>query len=426
MSQTPTLSIIIPTHNRSALLIKSLEALSRQSWPAAEFEVLVVADACHDNTLEMVTAYSTRTPYRLRVLHHRARNAAATRNLGAANAQGTFLLFLDDDIVAQPGLVQAHMHAQHRDSVVLGYAKPILPISPSWWQHQARLWWEDRFRGIGQSGYRFRYRDFFSGNVSLPSAVFLKVGGFDPSFRRLEDYELGFRLLKAGVRFCYVPEAIGHHYETTDLPIWLRRIRQEGEADIQIGRRHSELRASLFTHFAAPSDRRKLFIRKLAFGLSRQGNWLERLLLPQAALTEQLRLRGPWQNIVGVLREYNYWRGVATAIGTWQALVAWLQEVPMPPAIASHAPMIDMTASLPDRVLQKTLAQATGMGLRLAVAGIEVLSLPPQPGAEPLREEHLHDMWRQLKEQQFIPALAWHMIAQSRGELRCVNQTRDN
>lgn len=426
MSETPILSIIIPTHNRSAQLIRSLEALSRQSWPTAEFEVLVVADACHDNTLEMVTAYSTRTPYRLRVLHHSARSAAATRNLGATNAQGAFLLFLDDDIVAQPGLVQAHMNAQHQDRAILGYAKPILPARPSWWQCQARLWWEDRFKGIGQPGYRFGYRDFFSGNVSLPSSQFRRVGGFNPLFRRLEDYELGFRLLKAGVRFCHVPEAIGHHYETTDLPVWLRRIRHEGEADIQIGQCHPELRASLFAHFAEPSDGRKLVIRKLAFGLSRQGNWLEWLLLHQAALTEQLRLRGPWQNIVGLLREYNYWRGVATAIGTWHALVAWLQEVPMPPSVASHAPMIDMAVPLPHGVVQNTLAQATDRGLRLAVAGIEVLSLPPQPGAEPLREEHLQGMWRQLKEQQFIPALAWHMIAQSRGELRCVNQISVN
>ena len=125
----PILSIIIPTHNRRMLLLNGLTALSSQVGTAVPFEVLVVADACCDNTAELVTAYAAQAPYELRLLGHAARNAAATRNLGAAHAQGSMLLFLDDDIIAQPGLVRAHVEAQHQDGVVLGYCKPILRVS---------------------------------------------------------------------------------------------------------------------------------------------------------------------------------------------------------------------------------------------------------------------------------------------------------
>ena len=171
MNPVPLISIVIPTHNRRDLLARALDALGRQSCAPATFEVLVVADACEDDTVAMVTAYAAQAPYRLRALAHEARSAAATRNLGAGQAEGTILLFLDDDVLAQPGLVQAHLDAQDQDRVVLGYSKPILAEQASWFQCDARRWWEDRFTQIGQADHRFTYRDFFSGNVSLSAEL---------------------------------------------------------------------------------------------------------------------------------------------------------------------------------------------------------------------------------------------------------------
>lgn len=410
MNRVPVLSIVVPTHNRSALLARGLAALSQQTWAADEFEVVVVADACNDDTVEMAKAYAGQSPYTLRVLSHNARSAAATRNLGAGDAQGQVLLFLDDDVIARAGLVRAHMEAQAGDQVVLGYSKPALPQKPSWWQTDARRWWEDMYRVMRQPGHRFTYRDFWSGNVSMPSALFRRVGGFDARIRgRLEDYELGMRLLKAGVRFRHEPEAIGDHHDSTDLWQWLRRLREEGKADIQIGEQHPELRNSLFG-FEEPDSRVMRTLRRLAFAHHRWGDRLEGLLVRQASVYERLRLRGRWRRVVGYLREYNYWRGIAAAIGERQKLSAWLQEAPLLPTVAADAPLIEMTA-LPSAPLSKdTLEQATRAGARLTIGGMEVLSLPPQPGAEPLREEHLRAALDDLLGQQFVPAVALQML----------------
>jgi len=256
MSRKPALSIIIPTHNRSAILAKNLAALGRQTWPADTFEVLVVADSCRDDTADVITAYAAQSPYQLRLLAHDARSAAATRNVGTVHARGSVLLFLDDDIAAHPGLVRAHMEAQHENGVVLGYSKPVLPARPSWHQRDAHRWWEDTFREMGRPGHRFTYRDFFSGNMSMPAALFQQVGGFDVSFTgRLEDYELGLRLLQAGATFQFSWDAIGDHYDDNDLAQWLRRITQEGVAYVQIGQRHPELRTGLFAEFMGPAAR---------------------------------------------------------------------------------------------------------------------------------------------------------------------------
>jgi GT2 family glycosyltransferase len=415
MTHNPAVSIIIPTHNRSGALAKNLAALSRQTWPANTFEVLVVADSCHDDTADVIAAYAARSPYQLRLLAHDARSAAATRNLGAAHARANVLLFLDDDIAAHPGLVQAHLEAQHENGVVLGYSKPVLPTRASWHQRDAHRWWEDTFREIGRLGHRFTYRDFFSGNMSIPAALFQHVGGFDVAFTgRLEDYELGLRLLQAGATFRFSWDAIGDHYDDNDLEQWLRRIRQEGVAHVHIGQRHPELRTGLFAELMGTPARWQRVVRRLAFAFPERGAAVERLVLRQIALCEYFRIRGLWRKSVRVLREYNYYRGVASAIGSKHALALWLQDVPMPPCVQSHAPLIDMAALPSQDALAELLAQAITSGARLAVGGVEVLAIPPQLGAEPLREEHLHDALRDMARRKFIPALAMHTLRLAR------------
>lgn len=414
MSQPPLLSVIIPTHNRSQMLARNLKALAQQIQPATDFEVLVVADACEDNTAEAVAALCPHLPFRVQFLSHSARSASATRNLGAIHAQGRIYLFLDDDVLADPGLISAHLQAGGEKRVVMGYSKPVFPKRLSFWQCNARLWWEDTFQAMRTPGYRFSYRDFFSGNVSMPAALFNQVGGFDANIRvRLEDYELGLRLLKAGAEFCFAPKALGHHFDNTDLHIWLKRIYKEGIADIQIGQRHPELRNILF---ADSEDVRgdwgqlKHLIRKTAFSLAKRRDRVTSNGIRLARLCERLRLRGPWLHLIGALREYNYWRGVAWRIGGRAELASWLQEAPIAPCVRKDAPLIQLDQPESREERQAILNLAQESGLRIAVQGIELFSIPPAPGFEPLRHEHLQAILRREAKWKFIPALGFELI----------------
>jgi cellulose synthase/poly-beta-1,6-N-acetylglucosamine synthase-like glycosyltransferase len=62
----PTTSVIIPTHNRCASLKRTLDALCTQTYPLSLLEVLVVADGCTDETVDMLRCYAA--PFALRVL----------------------------------------------------------------------------------------------------------------------------------------------------------------------------------------------------------------------------------------------------------------------------------------------------------------------------------------------------------------------
>lgn len=402
----PSVSVIIPTHNRAAMLLRHLEALARQDWPADDVELIVVADACQDDTAARAEAFAARAPFALRLISHAARSAAATRQAGARAARGRTLIFLDDDIAVEPGFVRAHLAAGGPDTVVLGYSRPVLPARPTRWQRDAHRWWEDTFSAFAQPGHRFSYRDFFSGNASLPAALFWRAGGFDPSFNgRLEDYELGLRLIKAGARFRYEPAACGDHHDQTDLTQWMRRIRQEGVADVQIAERHVELRSTIFGPLYHPSLIRRL-LRFVAFRWPKQRNRLQAAALRLIGLLERFGLRHRWSQAVWTLREYTYFCGVASQLGNHRDYLSWIGRAAPRPKLSIDAPVIDLAALPEGRALEELLATASAKGALLNVGQVTVLAVTPQPGAEPLQVRHLRAALRRAAAGELIPALA--------------------
>src|SRR6476620_1048697 len=93
--ENPTVSIIIPSHNRSASLRLALDALYSQTYPLEPISVIVVADSCIDDTWAMLQDY--KAPFKQQAIEVNCRSAAIARNTGAAKAAGQLLLFLDDD-----------------------------------------------------------------------------------------------------------------------------------------------------------------------------------------------------------------------------------------------------------------------------------------------------------------------------------------
>ena len=96
------ISVVIPTYNRSRILVRTLEALRRQtvleeseadSGGGAPYEVIVVDDGSTDDTGERVRGISAGYPVRLVYLHQENRKQGAARNLGVRRARGEWLVF---------------------------------------------------------------------------------------------------------------------------------------------------------------------------------------------------------------------------------------------------------------------------------------------------------------------------------------------
>lgn len=82
-------SIIIPAHNSAAFIEKALKSVKEQSF--IDYELIVVCDACTDNTEEVARKYADTV-----IVTDFGRDGLA-RNAGLDVARGEFVLFMDDD-----------------------------------------------------------------------------------------------------------------------------------------------------------------------------------------------------------------------------------------------------------------------------------------------------------------------------------------
>lgn len=82
-------SIIMPAHNASGYIRKALESITCQV--EKDYELIVVCDACEDDTAEIASSYGAR------VEEVDFRNAGPTRSRGLDIATGEWVLFMDDD-----------------------------------------------------------------------------------------------------------------------------------------------------------------------------------------------------------------------------------------------------------------------------------------------------------------------------------------
>jgi len=382
-------SVVIPTHNRSSILFGTLEALSHQTYPADRFEVIVVANGCTDDTLEM--AGKLVMPYRL-VSHEVAKaGASQARNTGAQLASSSLLIFLDDDISAAPGLVEAHVraHGKDRKQVVIGYLPAMLSNPRDYFHLELLGWWEAMFEVMRAPGHRFTYNDLLSGNFSIQKEFFDNIGGFDPAYLVHEDYELGLRLVEAGALFVFEANAWGHHYEHTDLERALRRKYQEGIADVLLAHAYPEiisrlLMVRLLKYSLLPSR----ILRVLAFKLPRLGDTLVEWCVQVLPSLERIHLLGLWRRILYGLLGYWYWKGVAKETGSMKAMKLLLARQPTPIMDGGQADLkVDL--SLGVEYAEQLLNQYRPASVLDYYGGHFVGLIQPQPGAERLRGEHL-------------------------------------
>ncbi|WP_213450436.1 glycosyltransferase [Rhizomonospora bruguierae] len=231
-------SVIIPTYNRRELLGHTLDSLTRQTLPRAEFEVIVVDDGSGDATGEMVRGFQDRLRLRYFYQPDEGWRVAHARNIGIRNAAAGICVFIDSGLLLHSGCVAAHV-ASHEGrggpSAVIGYvygfsndnagverlSRQIDPDDPD--GTIARLARDRRLADLREEFYA-EYTDefgdlpapwsvFWTCNVSARTGQIREVGGFDEAFRSWggEDLDLGYRLHRAGARFFLDRRAAATH-----------------------------------------------------------------------------------------------------------------------------------------------------------------------------------------------------------------------
>lgn len=246
----PTVSVVIPTHQRRNLLGRTLAPLLAD--PDLH-ELVVVCDGCSDGSAEMVTTLA-RADERVRLVQTQGCGAAGARLTGAEAATGELLLLLDDDVVAGRGLLQGHA-AGHRGAerlVLVGYM-PLAGAKRQPGGYPRDLYGREYERHCDrwETGAQEVLHTLWAGNMSVRRADFLLLAGqkkIAPGYH--EDLDLGLRLHKLGLHGRFDRRLAATHYYSRSPEAFIRDALSSGAMLPQLHEAHSNEMGPLHDEFA--------------------------------------------------------------------------------------------------------------------------------------------------------------------------------
>jgi len=239
------LSIVIPTCNRrDVLLSQTLPAIFQQDFPPDQYEVIVVVDGSTDGTAQELRGLRPQCSFRIIEQPHQGPSIARNKGIKAANSE--LVLFLDDDIICGPSLLTQHVaaHSTSEPTVVYGSISVAPETPPSVLKYANEPWYENYYGLIAkQNGIHWPQDVYLISNSSIPRATLLACGGFDENMLAKEDYEIGLRLWKMGVRFQYLPHAVACEYFVKPSGYFLHADGNiYGRTEVRLCRKHPEYR----------------------------------------------------------------------------------------------------------------------------------------------------------------------------------------
>ncbi len=216
----PEISVIIPCLNEENTIGNVVSAASDELRKAGfDYEVIVVDNGSTDGSGHIAKQHGAK------VLHREARTIAGVRNAGVEASRGEMLVFLDADIVVQPGWGQAirpeYKRMMENDNFITGspahVPDNIPPVLYSWYKALS-----DNVRDTHRATY----------NMIVSRNTFKKIGGFDENFITNEDFSFCSQAKKHGVIIDSNPEMkVFHHGYPNNLIDFAKREMWHGLGD---------------------------------------------------------------------------------------------------------------------------------------------------------------------------------------------------
>jgi glycosyltransferase involved in cell wall biosynthesis len=196
-------SVVVPTYKRPHLLRNCLDALIHQEYPPHAYEIIIVDDACCEETRALVEGFSgqahARKPDSNPQIHYavaaQTQGPAAARNIGWRMARGEIIAFTDDDCLPELYWLKEGMAALNDDLAgVSGQVIVPIPKYPT-----------DYEKNVS----RLADCEFVTANCFYRRSALEGAGGFDEQFTMAwrEDSDVQFRLLTLSHQLGYAPAA---------------------------------------------------------------------------------------------------------------------------------------------------------------------------------------------------------------------------
>ncbi len=230
------ITVAICTRNRVQFLEKAVRSVAPQM--TGETELLIVDNASNDGTLEFSKGLAAGNP-KIRFIREEELGLSAARNAALACSQSSYILFLDDDAIAQPGWLATYVEFLSRAgaSGVVAVGGPVVPDfevpPPAWLSPKCGM------LDYGKPERELQYEAGpWGGNIAYDREAVLAAGNFNTALGRKgnaqgahEEYEMNLRLRERGGKIWWLPNASILHFMPADrvqLTVLMRKEMAEG------------------------------------------------------------------------------------------------------------------------------------------------------------------------------------------------------
>lgn len=217
----PRYTVALCTHNHADRLVRTLADLPGLRAPESPWELLIVDNASTDATPELLARHVWPGDWVVRMVREEKLGIANARNRAVSEAHGDYLIFLDDDETPDPDWLSAYERLidAHDPDAFGGRIQVLFEDPPPVWMREELL----GFLGALDWGEQPRLLSdpstpLYTGNFGFRRAIVDDVGRFDSRLGRMgaannggEDVDFYRRIVAAGLRVWWTPEAVIHH-----------------------------------------------------------------------------------------------------------------------------------------------------------------------------------------------------------------------
>ncbi|MGL5059128.1 MAG: glycosyltransferase [Microcoleus sp.] len=198
--KTPRVSVIIPTYNSAAYIVKAIESVFNQTYK--NWEIIVVDDGSTDNTGEVLAPYLDLIQY----IYQDNQGAAAARNRACEAAKGEFLAFLDADDLFLPEKLEKQIACFDADPTLdLVQTGWVIVGKNGEWIYEVTPWKEEP--KLDLAAFVF-YKSVRPSAMLLRREWWERIGGFDGRFPPTEDLDFVLRLAVKGCNCVWLKEIL--------------------------------------------------------------------------------------------------------------------------------------------------------------------------------------------------------------------------
>jgi GT2 family glycosyltransferase len=197
-----SVSIIIPTFNRSIRLKRAIESVYNQTY--RDYELLIIDDGSSDETSKMVADFFPKSRY----FYQPNSGVSSARNTGISHAKGTWIAFLDSDDEWLPLKLEKQLELLSNNP-----DHKICHTNEQWIRNNTEVNQMEKHKKSG--GWIFPQClplcAMSPSSIVMHRSIFNDVGGFDTSLPACEDYDMWLRITaKYPVLFIEEPQIIKH------------------------------------------------------------------------------------------------------------------------------------------------------------------------------------------------------------------------